>query len=352
MKSPTEGEHQLRHAQRLAMLGTLTCGLGHDMRNLLMPALLRLDVLSAAAEADSQMRQDLSNIRHSLEGLQLLAEGLRLLSADPFRRQSDRQTTRLTHWWRDFQGIAGDALPPNTAVSVEFDGDLPDAAIPPGVLSHMVLTGLLLTRRSLSRRERPQMSIAIRSSGDALVVALLSSGDDTRRNNPRSPPDVEQLDPLEHPEVTTATIADARALLQHYKGDLQVQQLGDGEIAVLIQLRSVSARLPLSYVRTAVTYIADARQSALVMRFLLGRGIQISTGTDISTTDVVICDRDSLPMVLEEFSPPGARRPRIIALGEQDALDERNVQWVNLNRPGQLEDVLSPGGDLSTSGLQ
>ena len=58
-----ERQDRLQELQRLATLGNLAGGLGHDLRNLTMPVLLRLDVLSQSAEVPSSIRSDLAAIR-------------------------------------------------------------------------------------------------------------------------------------------------------------------------------------------------------------------------------------------------------------------------------------------------
>src|SRR5262245_30864340 len=79
---PPEERH-LQRLQRMATLGTLASGLGHDLRNLVMPVLLRLDVVAANNDLPEKARQDLASIRQSILRLQRLAGGLRLLSSDP-----------------------------------------------------------------------------------------------------------------------------------------------------------------------------------------------------------------------------------------------------------------------------
>ena len=51
-------DRQLQRFQRMAMLGTLAGGLGHDLRNLVMPALLRLDVLAASGDLSEAAKRD------------------------------------------------------------------------------------------------------------------------------------------------------------------------------------------------------------------------------------------------------------------------------------------------------
>ena len=75
-----EASHeQLRLAERLASIGTLAAGLGHDMNNVLFPVRCRLDALEAA-RLDERARAEVSGVRQSVEFLQQLSDGLRLLA--------------------------------------------------------------------------------------------------------------------------------------------------------------------------------------------------------------------------------------------------------------------------------
>ncbi len=61
-----------RHAEKLRLLGTLTAGIAHDMRNVLNGLYLRLQVLERAAAAP-ELTQTLSQMRQDLQvGIQLL----------------------------------------------------------------------------------------------------------------------------------------------------------------------------------------------------------------------------------------------------------------------------------------
>ena len=115
----------------MATLGTLASGLGHDLRNLVMPVLLRLDVVTASNDLPEKARNDLASIRQSILRLQRLAGGLRLLSSDPFDQRDESQLTSLHDWWLDLQPIVVDALPPHSIVEAEISSELPRVAIPP-----------------------------------------------------------------------------------------------------------------------------------------------------------------------------------------------------------------------------
>lgn len=72
---------QLRLSERLAAIGTLAAGLGHDMGNLLLPVRMRLEMLMSMP-LPSDAKENLSAIDISCDYLKKLAGGLRMLALD------------------------------------------------------------------------------------------------------------------------------------------------------------------------------------------------------------------------------------------------------------------------------
>ncbi len=114
-----EDSHQrLRASERLASLGTLAAGLGHDMGNLLLPVRVRLESLEQA-DLPAPLAEDVRTIRASTTYLQRLATGLRLLIADPRRGGG---SCELHDWWSEASGTLRASLP----TGVRFEHALSD----------------------------------------------------------------------------------------------------------------------------------------------------------------------------------------------------------------------------------
>jgi signal transduction histidine kinase len=71
-----QSHERLRMADRMATIGTLSAGLGHDMGNLLVPVRVRLEALESAA-LPPELAGDVQAIKTSTQYLQRLANGLR-----------------------------------------------------------------------------------------------------------------------------------------------------------------------------------------------------------------------------------------------------------------------------------
>jgi len=94
--------------ERMASIGTLSEGLGHEMGNLLLPIRVRLESLGNA-DLPLNLKRDVEVIKTSVEYLQRLARGLRILSADPVHADQ-KEPTEVLSWWRDVGPMIKNAL--------------------------------------------------------------------------------------------------------------------------------------------------------------------------------------------------------------------------------------------------
>jgi len=145
--------HQaLRATERLAALGTLAAGLGHDMGNLILPIRMRLDLLERSA-IPAEALEDVAAIAASVAYLQRLSNGLKLLAVDPNRSRAGPDTdpaappevkvgavTNLASWWAEVRPVLAAALPPGVVLAQTATdwNTLPEVAIPPAALAQAV----------------------------------------------------------------------------------------------------------------------------------------------------------------------------------------------------------------------
>jgi len=150
-----QSAHQsLRASERMAAMGTLAAGLGHDMANLILPIRMRLECL-AKSPISPEAREDVAAIAASVNYLQRLSRGLKLLAVDPNRshagpgadaadasevKSGGGGTTRLASWWAEVRPALAAALPRGVALAENAAqwNTLPDAAIAPAALAQAV----------------------------------------------------------------------------------------------------------------------------------------------------------------------------------------------------------------------
>lgn len=114
-----EASHQqLRIAERMASLGTLAAGLGHDVGNLLVPVRVRLENLHGM-HLPAGAISELEGIQASASYLQKLSSGLKLLAADPTRR-GKAESTELGAFWTEAEPVLRNALPRGITLVRDF----------------------------------------------------------------------------------------------------------------------------------------------------------------------------------------------------------------------------------------
>lgn len=87
----------LHSAERLASLGTLAVGLGHDIANLTLPIRARLEALHAACNVP-EAQDDFAAISKALDHLSNLSAGMRLMAMDPDRIEASTPAADLAAW--------------------------------------------------------------------------------------------------------------------------------------------------------------------------------------------------------------------------------------------------------------
>ena len=147
-----EASHeQLRLSERLASIGTLAAGLGHDMNNVLFPVRCQLDALESATLPEA-IRQELSTVRQSLQYLQQLSDGLRLLALDPDDPNLAPGVTNLTTWWSEARPLFVTVLGSRVTLQGSFDSGLPPVAVAPHRLTQAIFNLVTNAAEAISQQ--------------------------------------------------------------------------------------------------------------------------------------------------------------------------------------------------------
>ncbi|MFU8827994.1 MAG: two-component system sensor histidine kinase NtrB [Phycisphaerales bacterium] len=136
-----EAHLRLRMADRMASIGTLASGLGHDMNNVLLPVRAQLSAASAAAR-DPDAQRHLQEIGIAIEYLQQLADGLHFLSLDPDTEASDlggAEVIDLHEWWGNVGMLLSKAVPGHIRVEASVPEGLPRVRVSAHAMSQAVL---------------------------------------------------------------------------------------------------------------------------------------------------------------------------------------------------------------------
>lgn len=140
-------EAQIRTADRLAAIGTLAAGLGHDMNNVLFPIRAHLHALadSKPVLTAKQRRAQIGEIVASVSYLQHLADSLHFVALDPQSEQEEdcSACSDLKAWWEIAGALLTNALHHKAQFTVTIEPNLPLARISMHALTRAMLNLLV-----------------------------------------------------------------------------------------------------------------------------------------------------------------------------------------------------------------
>ena len=168
---------RLRRTERLAAVGTLCAGLGHDMGNLLLPIRLRLEAM-AARDLPPEAREDLRAIRSSTEYLQRLTNGLRMFAVDPEREGPAAEPIDVHEWWLDVEPFLRNALPDGVTLERDFEEPTPRLFMPRHRLSQAVFNLVQNAGEVMRQRGHGRVRVALRPLPAEAGKAVLDVSDD------------------------------------------------------------------------------------------------------------------------------------------------------------------------------
>ncbi|HEX5139033.1 MAG TPA: GAF domain-containing protein [Planctomycetota bacterium] len=312
-----EASHEeLRQADRLRAIATLASGITHDMNNVMLPALCRLDAIEAAGLPAAAARE-IEGVRGAFDKLRKLARGLQLVATNPEDGVSFPASTRLEPWWREIGGLLALALRRDVQLTAAFPDGLPPVAAAPPQLTHAVL-GLV---HVLGETFEGPGRILVRAEPDGARFVRLSVADASPDPHRRA------LEPLEK------RTAGARSFAVAAGGSLDV---GPNEVALRLPVAPAAAEprfLPESLPRRAEIQLKDARAAAFVTSLLASAGFEI-TPRDKSV--LAVWDGSEDPAAVRRYLSENTSR-RVLLLGAPRSPAPRGASIVN--EPGNLEAV-------------
>lgn len=172
---------RLQLADRLASLGTLAAGLGHDMNNVLLPVRAHLNALEHAGITNGAVRH-LMAVRRSMAYLQKLTDGLHFLALDPDgpgAEDNDQGITNLTDWWAQVGPLLRKAVPSHVKLTAKFPEPLPLVGIAPHWLTQAVLNLIVNAGEALPPRRRNaavQIRATLADEGHCVRIGVTDNG--------------------------------------------------------------------------------------------------------------------------------------------------------------------------------
>lgn len=345
-----EGDPRADHVARRdpphrSPMPLLDHGLGHELRNLVMPILLRIDALTASEKLSEKALEDLAGIRRNVSHIQRLADGLRLISSDPLALDAEWQITQLPEWWADVRALVNDTLPPHAFVTAQFPEHLPSVAIPPAVLAQGVIHLLVDARTALHHVLRPTVTLRAITRGDVLDLTVEDNRDD-RDVAEHDGPTADPISQSTHSCAFNGAQCAAHSLLRRYGAELLSVSSTDRRHAVTLRIplatRTNSVGSSANTLRVAIQ-LADPRHAAVARVVIARRGLRESSPDEAELPDVVLCDAKMYCDVLlqDELLEHTARGARLLVIGDPHGEPVRpQVRWIDPRELARLAEFL------------
>jgi PAS domain S-box-containing protein len=171
----TRVQQRLAAHDRLAAVGTLAAGLGHDLSNLLLPLTVRLEGLLVRHDLPEDARSDIQAADALIGHLRALARNLRMFVRDP-QHGGPEQVTELHEWVQRVQRflgvIAGGIEGADTRLEYDVPAGLPLVAIAPHQLTQALTNLVHNAREAIAARRAATPSDP--GQGHIRIAAALS----------------------------------------------------------------------------------------------------------------------------------------------------------------------------------
>jgi len=275
---------RLQLADRLASLGTLVAGLGHDMNNVLLPVRARLDALEHAG-INSAARDHVTAVRRSIGYLQHLSDGLHFLAIDPDgpdSRVGEEGTTDLVRWWGQVGTLLQKAIPQNVKLRASLPDRLPVVKIAQHWLTQAMLNLIVNAGESMPKARRAaQVMIWAKKSDDGRMVKLgvTDNGRGMSQAIQRRAFDL-FFTTKSRGMGTGLGLPLARKVAARAGGDVQITSAPGKGTTVTLSLPAMSrgdARAGLGGTegRSAMISVRDLRTAALISHVILKAGLKL-----------------------------------------------------------------------------
>ena len=163
-------EERLHAAERLASIGALAAGVGHDLNNLLLPMRGQIRSLEAG-DLPEQARQQVRAVRETVEFLRQLGDNLRLLAGGGDASPRDA-VTDVSAWWRQVGAMLVRALPKDARFRADVPDRLPPVRVAPPRLTQAVLNLLVNAGDALEPGVGGEVRLWAEAAADGLSVSI------------------------------------------------------------------------------------------------------------------------------------------------------------------------------------
>jgi len=321
---------QLRQADRLASIGTFAAGLGHDMHNVLLPVLCRLDALEQASLPPAT-RAEVQGIRQSLNFLRQLSRGLRLFALDPDDPDASGETTNLNEWWAQVSPLLTRTLPRDVSFDVDIPGGLAPVRVPGHRLTQAVLN--LVVNAGEATGGEGRVRLWAEASDDGRTVRLRVSDDGHGMSSEVQRHALEPFFTTKKRDLSTGLgLSLVHGVAKTAGGSVTFDSTPGEGTTVLLELPTTAAprgraprRRGKERARTASVSLANGRTAAIVTTLLRSAGFEVGHTPPDEPGETVLwiteTDRSGMRIVRHYLAADLDRR--VIVLGKHEGAESR-----------------------------
>lgn len=336
---------RLRMADRMASIGTLAAGLGHDMNNVLLPVRARLNALRAAGRSGKiplAEQSHIDEIRKSVAYLQQLADGLHFLAMDPHTDEDVRgggAVTDLAEWWKQSGPLLSKAVPKHVRVTASLPADLPAIALAAHGLTQAILNLIVNAGESIpdpSQRKRRQGHVRLWAKarqdprGRSVIVGVTDNGGGM-------PPEVRRracemfFTTKPRGLGTGLGLALVRKVIDRCHGTIEIEsEVGKGTTVSLIVPAAGPAQPSSSAIERpmAVVSVADGRAAHVIRAILEDSSFRVRFVAEPGQARIWVLDPAAAHPTRAQAWQDGHPDARLVLVGRPDSTAE--AQWRTL----------------------
>ena len=344
---------RLHLADRMASLGTLAAGLGHDLNNVLLPVRARLDALQHAGITSAALGH-LKAVRRSITYLQHLSDGLHYLAIDPDRDDNQRDAlahTDLNIWWNQVGALFRKAVPRHVTLQASLPKGLPAVSIAPHLLTQAVLNLIVNAGESIPESRRAGRVLLWAKAADSRRIVKVGVTDNGRGMTARVQRHALDLffTTKSRTMGTGLGLPLARKIVDRAAGQIELKSTpGKGTSVVLsfpARPRAKAPRRPgLTQIRSAAISVRNPRIASLVSQVLSKEGVSIKVATGIAPKGVHLWITDPTPRRLRAAVPWRKRHPESALILVATPAKRTLRKWMDLgaiiiDSPDSVESV-------------
>lgn len=333
-----DSQNQLRLAERMAALGTLCAGLGHDMGNLLLPIQARIESL-VEEPMTAEVRDALDGIGTCLRYLRKLSGGLRMLSMDTAEGESSTELTDLALWWPDAEPMFRNVLPPGVRLGYTAEPGLPRVRLARHLLTQIVFNLVQNASDALRAAGRGSVQISAVRLPDGVGITVADDG-------PGMAAHVRErcLEPFFTTKPrgisTGLGLALIHSIVQRIDGRLEIDST-PGQGARFTCTLPASDEAAPAEPTIAVVQVGELRKRSLIASLLSMRGVSVRAQEELETASLWITDDLDGGALRWRAFVEGKPGRRVVVVGAPSERGETGVLVVPENAsPAQLRKAL------------